>query len=241
VIQVDVVPTADAAVPDDVRGRTVLMVDVLRASTTMITALAHGALAIVPVTEPAEAERRAAALGRPGVILAGERRGEMIPGFDAGNSPVAFASESVRGCTIVFTTSNGTRALAAAREAAAIGIAGLVNVSAAAAWAATEGRDITVVCAGDRGRVSLEDTVCAGHLVDRLAAAGDLTGRAEDAVATARRYGKDMERLALESPWASRLVRAGHGADVAACLALDTSPHVPRYLPDVDKVVLTPR
>jgi 2-phosphosulfolactate phosphatase len=240
VIRVDVVPTADAAAPDDVRGRTVLVVDVLRASTTIITALAHGAASIVPVTEPAEAERRAAALGRAGVIVAGERRGEMIPGFDAGNSPVAFASDRVRGCTIVFTTSNGTRALAAAAGAAAVGIAGLVNVSAAAAWAAAEGRDVTIVCAGDRGRVSLEDTVCAGHLVARLPAA-ELTGRAEDALATARRYGKDVARLAGDSGWAARLVSAGHGADVAACLALDSSPHVPQYLAGVDKVVLAPR
>src|SRR5204863_3922750 len=129
----------------------------------MITALGNGCAGLVPVAEPAEALARARALGE-GTLLAGERKGETIPGFHLGNSPLEVTRERVDGRTVVFTTSNGTRALLAASGAPAVGVAGFVNLSAAAAWALASGRDVTVLCAGERGRVSLEDKVCAGLL-----------------------------------------------------------------------------
>jgi 2-phosphosulfolactate phosphatase len=240
VVGVDVVPTADAVDAAALVGTTVLIVDVLRASTTIIAALTHGAAAVVPVGDPALARRRAGAVAGGGGVLAGERGGEMIAGFDLGNSPAAFAAARVAGRTVFFTTSNGTRALLAARAAAAVGIAALVNVSAAAAWALEAARDVVVVCAGERGRTSLEDTVCAGLLVAGLAGAAP-TARAGEAAAIARRYAADVARLAADSPWARHLQAAGHGHDVAACLRLDTTAAVPIYLADVDKVVLGPR
>src|SRR6059036_1441432 len=97
-------------------------------------------------------------------------RDEPIPGFDLGNSPLEFQTARVRGKTVFFTTSNGTRALLAARAAEAIGVAALVNVTAAAAWAAGAGRDVTILCAGSRGTRSLEDWACAGLAVDRILA-----------------------------------------------------------------------
>lgn len=239
-MRIDVVPTVEAVTPDRVRGVTALVVDVLRASTTIITALANGAVAVVPVADPDEARRRAG----PRVVVAGERGGETVEGFDAGNSPVDFAQRPIEGRTIVFTTSNGTRALIGARPAAAIGIAALTNASAAAQWAAMRGGDVTVVCAGDRGRTSLEDTVCAGLIVERLRALvpdATCTPDAEDAVGTATPYEHRLDRLAEDSCWARRLVQAGNGADVRACLVLDTTFLVPVYRPAVDKIVLTPR
>lgn len=239
-MRIDVVPTADAVTPERVRGVTALVVDVLRASTTIITALANGATAVVPVADPDEARRRAG----PRVLIAGERGGEKIAGFDAGNSPVEFAQRPIDGRTIVFTTSNGTRALLGVRDASAVGIAALINVGAAARWASARGADVTVVCAGDHGRVALEDSVCAGLLVERLRALvpdASCTPDAEDAVRTARPYADGLDRLAQDSRWARRLVEAGHGADVRACLVVDTTLLVPVYRPDVDKIVLTPR
>ncbi|MBI2205652.1 MAG: 2-phosphosulfolactate phosphatase [Candidatus Rokubacteria bacterium] len=239
-MRIDVVPTADAVTPDRVRSVTALVVDVLRASTTIITALANGATAVVPVADPDEARRRAG----PRMVVAGERGGEKVPGFDAGNSPVDFAQRPIEGRTIVFTTSNGTRALLGVRNASAIGIAALMNVSAAAQWAAARGADVTVVCAGDHGRRSLEDSVCAGLLVERLRGIvpdAQCTPDADEAVQTARPYERSLERLAEDSRWARRLIDAGHGADVRACFVLDTTLLVPVYRPDVDKIVLTPR
>jgi 2-phosphosulfolactate phosphatase len=236
-VLVDVLLTADAVVPGQLRGVTVLVVDVLRASTTIIAALAAGCAGITPVGDASEARRRA---GSGDALLAGERRGEPIAGFDFGNSPLEFTRERVAGRTVLLTTSNGTRALLAARDAHAIGVAALVNASAAAAWAAAGARDVVVVCAGERGRRSLEDHVCAGFLVERVRAAAAqavATRGALAALAEGRRYDGDVARLASDSPWARHLAASGRGADVAACLALDTTSLVPQYLPSVDKIV----
>jgi 2-phosphosulfolactate phosphatase len=236
-VRVDVVLTADEVVPGALAGATVLVVDVLRASTTIIAALAAGCAGITPVADPVEARRRA---GAHGVLLAGERRGEPIPGFDLGNSPLEFTRERVSGRTVVLTTSNGTRALLAAREAHTIGIAAFVNLTAATEWAVAEARDLIVICAGERGRRSLEDHVCAGLLVEGVrarAADASMSPAALEALAAARRYGREVARLAADSPWARKLAASGRGRDVTACLALDTTPFVPRYLPSVDKVV----
>lgn len=242
-MRIDVAATPAALAPQALSGARVLVVDVLRASTTIISALAHGCAAIIPVGGPDEARRRVAALPPGSALVAGERRGETIAGFDLGNSPLEVADGRVRGKTIVFTTSNGTGALLAVRRAAAIGVAAFVNVSAAAAWA-LEGRvDVAIVCAGERGAVSLEDHVCAGVLVERLRReepAAALTPAAGNAARLAVPYGKDVGALHRDSRWARHLARAGRGADVAACLALDTTTLVPVFHPDVDRIVAGP-
>ncbi len=242
-MRVDVVPTAEAMVGRPLKEAAVLVIDVLRASTTIVTALANGCAGVVPVADPDEARRRAGALAPSTALTAGERRGEPIDGFDLGNSPVDCTAERVRGRLIVFTTSNGTRALLAARSAAVVGVAALVNLRASVAWAAACGRDIVLLCAGERGAVSLEDHVCAGLLADRLRSDGapaTLTATAEEAVRVARGYGDAVGRLAEDSPWARHLARTGRGHDVAACLVLDATSLVPVYLPDVGTVVAGP-
>lgn len=243
-MRVDVAPTAEALAGRPVEGAVVLVIDVLRASTTMVTALANGCAGIVPVADAEEARRRARMLPPGTALTAGERRGEPIAGFDLGNSPVDCTAERVRGRVIVFTTSNGTRALLAARAAAVVGVAAFVNASAAVAWALGQGRDVTLLCAGERGAVSLEDHVCAGLLAEwfrRDEPSARLTPAAEEAARGARVYGKEVTRLAHDSAWARHLARTGRGADVAACLVLDGTTLVPVYLPDVDKVVSGPR
>jgi len=221
----------------------VLVVDVLRASTTMIAALGNGCAGIVPVSDPDEAHRRARAIGT-GALVAGERKGLMIEGFDLGNSPLEMTRERVGGKTLVFTTSNGTAALLAARGAAAVGVAALVNLSAATAWARGHGRDVTVICSGDRGDISLEDKVCAGLLIDALLRhepAAALTEAARGAVEAARGYGLAVARLAADSSWGRNLAAAGRAADLAACLQLDTSTLVPVFDPAIDKVIAASR
>src|SRR5204862_138036 len=138
---IDVVLTADTVVATRLRGASALVIDVLRASTSIITALANGAAAVVPVERVEEARARKATLD-PGTLLAGERHGDPPEGFDLGNSPREFTPARVCGRTIVLTTSNGTRALLAARPAAAVGVAGFVNATAAAAWARERAGDI---------------------------------------------------------------------------------------------------
>jgi 2-phosphosulfolactate phosphatase len=238
-VRLDVALTPAAVTPAALTGATALVVDVLRASTSLITALAHDAQELVPVGEVEEARDLAAS--RPGVLLAGERGGDPPAGFDLGNSPLEFTRERVAGRALVFTTSNGTRALLAARRAAAVGIAGFVNLTAAAGWALGQRRDVVVVCAGELGARSFEDEVCAGLLVERLLAVepGSMaTPEAVRVAAAARPYAKDLARLARDAPHARHLSVCGRGADVAACLQLDAFSLVPVYRADVDKIVL---
>jgi 2-phosphosulfolactate phosphatase len=237
-VRVDVAVTPDGLDRAAVPSSTVLVIDVLRAATCIVTALANGCAAIVPVATPEEARARLA--GLPEALVAGERRGEPLQGFDLGNSPLEFTRARIGGRAVIMTTSNGTRALLAARGAAAIGVAAFVNLGAAVAWALGARRDVLLLCAGERGARSLEDHVCAGLLAERLLAAepgAEATPAATEAAALARPYGKDVGRLARASSWARHLASRGRAADVAACLTLDTATVVPVYRADVDKVV----
>ncbi|HZJ71041.1 MAG TPA: 2-phosphosulfolactate phosphatase, partial [Planctomycetota bacterium] len=208
-------------------GRVALVIDVLRASTSVVAACAAGCRQVIPVATAEAARESAARLGD--ALLAGERGGDMIPGFDLGNSPLEFTPERVRGRSIVLTTTNGTAAMLAAAGAEAAAVAALTNVEAAARWAAAQERDVTLLCSGEAGRLSLEDAVCAGVLVDRLAAEAPID--ATDAAMIARRashyYARDLARLVEDSGWARKLTRAGREADLAACLAFTGIDMVP--------------
>lgn len=210
--------------------RAAIVVDVLRATTTVVAACAAGCARIVPVADREAAIAAAARYPAEEVLLAGERGGRMIAGFHLGNSPLEFVAERVAGRTVIFTTTNGTEAMLHAGRAAAGAAAALVNVAAAAQWAIGQDRDLTVLCAGERGAFSLEDAVCAGLVVAQVlaeAASVDLTDAALGALRLGDYYGERLDRLALDSEWARNLARQGQSADLEACLRPGMSPLVP--------------
>ena len=213
-------------------GRSAAVVDVLRATTTVVAACAAGCRQVIPVADPASALARARAFGAGEALVAGERNGEPIPGFDLGNSPLEYTAERVRGRTLILTTTNGTAAMLAARSADAGAVAALTNVEAVARWALAQGRDFTILCSGEKGGFSLEDAVCAGLLVESLAEAG-ATLDTSDAAVAARRVGEHyrsrLGRLLEDAAWARNLDRAGRRADIHVCLALSTSDEVPVF------------
>jgi len=151
--------------PGQLRDRAVAVFDVLRATTSMAAALAAGVaeIRIFPDVESARAAGGAFTSGPR--LLCGEARCLAPPGFDLGNSPGAFNHASHTGRTAFMSTTNGTRAILAAREAAVCFVAALVNASAAAAALAATGRDITLLCAGTNGRVALEDVLGCGAVI----------------------------------------------------------------------------
>jgi 2-phosphosulfolactate phosphatase len=226
---VDVALTPRDLVGADLRECCAVVVDVLRASTSIVTALGHGCPQVIPVATPAEARARARALAGA-ALLGGERDGERIPGFDLGNSPLEYTAPRVRGRPVVLTTTNGTRALLAARVAREIAVAAFVNADAVARWAASRHRDVVVVCAGERDALAIEDVAAAGLVVERLARLLErarLTDAALVARAVGDRYGTDLDRLRADAAWARRLAGKGYEADLAACLTLAVSPLVP--------------
>lgn len=219
----------------DLHDRVVLVIDVLRASTSIATALANGARAVIPFAGVDEAITRARTLDRSDVLTAGERKMQPIPGFDLGNSPRAFSPDVVSGKTIVMTTSNGTAALAGTTGAAEVLVGAFVNYSAVLAKlrsAARAGKSIVVLCAGSNGRFALEDALCAGRFVrgiSRRGIAADLGDAARVAAMIDRRLGKDVPAVLRESEHGRSLVEAGFGEDVDECGRIDSHPVVPVY------------
>ncbi len=171
--------------PEELAGSTAVVIDVLRASTTMIFALEAGAREIVPCQEVEEARQAAASFLAGEALLGGERKGVRIEGFDQGNSPTEYTPERVGGKTVVFTTTNGTRALFRCRLAQNVYVGAFVNASALIERLRHR-EPIHLVCAGTNGARSRDDVLFAGLLVERLQRLGSLAYRLNDQAVAAR-------------------------------------------------------
>ena len=235
-MSVDVVLTPHGLSPSEVAGRTVFVVDILRATTTICAALHHGARAVIPVATSEEAVRLAQTIGSGDILLAGERDCEPIPGFPLGNSPREMTEEVVRGKTLVMTTTNGTKALLAAQGAAAIHPVAASNISVAAErarGALERGQAITVVCAGRRGEFALDDAYCAGRLV-HAAVRGRARGHALNDAAIAcldlvRRYRGQWTRPLAASAGGRDLMRLGYREDLRDAARPDAYPVLAQF------------
>ena len=212
------------------QDHTVVVIDVLRATSTVVAALAAGAEAIYPVVSIEDAMKLATSLGRKEALLAGERRGHRVEGFDLGNSPGEFTAANVGGKRVVMSTTNGTGALVAAASAERVLVASLVNLSAVAGAVAGAER-LAVVCAGRERRFSVDDALCAGMLVSRLADRIGGTLELEDAgraaLALASSFTPDAEFL-LRSTAGRALAAIGLEEDVHWCERVDAFDLVPQ-------------
>lgn len=175
-MKLDVIVSPRYLKEDTLKGRLCAVVDVLRATSSIITALVSGAKEIRPCLSAAEAKKGAARLSKGSRLLGGEEMGELIPGFDLGNSPFEYLNaETVANKVIYFYTTNGSGAIrkAFAGSGSPVYIAALLNVSAVSAAmvkAASAGKfkGIGVLCSGRQGELSEEDNFCAGLIVDKL-------------------------------------------------------------------------
>jgi 2-phosphosulfolactate phosphatase len=227
-VNIQVISNVNEARPDDLQHKTVIVIDVLRATSTILKALDAGCTQVIPV----ETVNQARSLHRPGELLGGERFCKKIPGFDLGNSPLEYTSDRVDGKTVIFTTTNGTRAIQKASRAGHILIGGLLNAEACARKAAMLSDDIVLLCAGTQDAFSLEDGLCAGLLIEELlklqaegrirssaAAGGGLT--VDDfgiAMQQAYRLVRDnLESALLSGANGKRLSRIGFHDDVIYC------------------------
>ena len=219
----------------DTTGRVVVVIDVLRASTTVAVALENGARAIIPFDSPDEVVTRAKAFDRSEVRLAGERQMRAIPGFDLGNSPKEFTREAVEGKTVLLTTTNGTAAIGVIQGARDVVIGSYVNFSAVSAMlraALRGGTDIAILCAGRDRQFSLEDAACAGryvHQISRRLSTVSLNDAALAAMLIDRRFSDNILRLFSASAHGRALSEAGFGDDLADCAAIDSYPVIPLY------------
>jgi 2-phosphosulfolactate phosphatase len=204
----------------DLSGATVVVFDVLRATSSMITGLEAGALGIIPVDSVEEARRRK--LADPELLLAGERGGLPPDGFDLGNSPHEF--ERTSGHTVVMTTTNGTAAIQKMLPAAELLVGALLNVDAIADYLfRKQPKQLLLVCAGTEEDFSLEDAVAAGALVARLAEEGRLSDAAILVRALYERVGDDLEEWLRQTKNGRALQKIGKSSDIVRCASLSTS------------------
>ncbi len=220
---------------DELIGATCVVIDVLRASTTIVYALAAGARAVIPCLTIEDAQRRAAEFPRGEALLAGERGGLPIAGFDLGNAPVEFTPHTVSGKTVVLTTTNGTRALVHCRHAARIAVGAFVNLSAVVAIV-SQGDAVHLICAGTDGQSTDEDTLFAGAVVDRLSASAER--RLGETAIVARELSRSLQSDSRKLVDAMRvscggknLIAIGMAADIETAAQIDRFAIVPRFDP----------
>jgi 2-phosphosulfolactate phosphatase len=244
----------DLVAEEKLAGSTAVVIDVLRATTTIVHALAAGARQIIPCLTVEDARAAAARLANEKALLGGERQGVRIEGFDLGNSPTEYTLATVGGRTLVFTTTNGTRAMLRCRQARQVLLAAFANRSAVLAALAAE-PVVHIVCAGTGGLITREDVLVAGSLVaglnansaawelnDEAAIARDAwlavgvetdlaSGKRELAGIANDRAPATSERLvrALEASHGGRnLLREGFPQDIATAAQLDRFDILPR-------------
>jgi 2-phosphosulfolactate phosphatase len=225
----------------DLAGSTVVVIDLLRASSTICQAFASGAAEVVPFLEVDGALVAAERAGRSSVVLGGERKGGKIPGFDLGNSPSEYTPAAIAGRPVFMTTTNGTRALDHARQAKRIIVGAFLNLSAVA-WSIQDDPRIELLCAGTDGGETREDILVAGaivsQLLERSARWRELNENAAAAkrewnavVARARSYGRPLaEQLAIElrdTPGGRNLLGIGLDRDLIDCSQIDRLRVVP--------------
>ncbi|HVT27403.1 MAG TPA: 2-phosphosulfolactate phosphatase [Lacipirellulaceae bacterium] len=237
----------------DLAESVVIVIDLLRATTTICCALAAGASEVVPFRTIEETLAAAETVGRENVVLGGERGGRRIQGFDLGNSPSEYTPEAIRGRPIYITTTNGTQALYHARMARRVLAGAIINLSAMAASVRGEER-IDVLCAGTDGHETREDILAAGAIATRMVEFFGASWSMTEAACAAVKDWKSLQRAAAESGRSlseelalefrdtlggRNLVEVGLDADLVDCAQIDRLEVVPEL--DVDNWRFTPR
>jgi 2-phosphosulfolactate phosphatase len=164
-MKVDLIISADDIKREKIKGKSVVVVDMLRATSVITTAINNGCTRVIPVLTVDEA-LEIADKNREKYILGGERKALKIEGFDCANSPLEYKKDVVENKTLVMTTSNGTRAITGCIEAKHILIGALINAEAVAEKLIGLGEDIVIVNAGTGGEFSMDDFICSGYIVD---------------------------------------------------------------------------
>ena len=225
--------------PAAISGKPVIVLDVLRATTTIVAALANGAKAVVPTASSDEALNVAPNFEKKERLLAGERRCLRIPGFDLGNSPLDMTADAVGGKTIILSTTNGTPALAAAESGRPVIVGAVTNFSAAARAAreaAEEPDALAIICSGKEKLFALEDAYVAGRFVQaalkgkaRGKSAHELNDGAIASLDLVRQYGTDWKEPLMASAAARDLLALKFKTDVLAAAEPDRYDIVPIY------------
>lgn len=235
-MKISLIPSVEYIKEDEIRGKTVVIIDVLRATSVITTALSNGALEVIPKLEIEDAlDRR-----KENCLLGGERKALKIQGFDLSNSPLDYAKDKVEGKTIILSTTNGTRAILHSLFADKIVIGSMVNGRAVAQYIHKENKDTVIVCAGTYGKFSLDDFLCAGKIIFDCKEIGDI--EVEDLAATAYMAYRDnrtdtLSYISMASHY-KYLITIGLLEDIKYCFTEDLFDIVPKVDEVHDEIII---
>ncbi len=230
-MKVDVILSAREIFPDKVEGKVVVVIDILRATSVMVTAFANGAKTVVPVMTPEEAFAVKKELGSEKVILGGEREALPIDGFDYGNSPLSYAQEVIKDKSLVITTTNGTRAILNSQKAKKLYVGAFINDKAIVDVLKDE-KDIVLVASGSYDEFTIEDSLCAGKIAyDLQEAYGAQLSDVSIAMSSLYFQNKeDIHKLAAKGAHYKRLKNMGFEKDLDYCFRSALYDVVPQYV-----------
>jgi 2-phosphosulfolactate phosphatase len=221
-------------------GKTTVVIDVLRASSTIITALTNGAKEVVPVGTVEFAVKVSGGIFGGQTLLGGERNTKKIEGFALGNSPSEYTKEIVNGKSIVFYSTNGSRAIVKAKYSANLFICSFNNLKQLAKHLKKLNEDVIILCAGNNNFFSLEDAVCAGMLISELITGNKknkLTDASTSALTLFKSFGKNIFKMLSETDHGQLLITNGFEEDLKACAEFDSTDVIPFYSENVLKVL----
>lgn len=228
-MHIDVIPSVNEARAIDLTHRTVIVIDVLRATSTIVTALQYGASGVIPVETVSQAKQ----IAKDQDVLAGERFCKKISGFDAGNSPYEYMSNSIEGKRIVLTTSNGTRAIQKALKADYILAGAIINAQATAHVACKLRKDVALLCSGAQDEFAFEDGLCAGLIIAELhrcmGNANELTMNdvGYTVHSSYQYYANRIPEALQQCSGGKKLCKLGFAKDVEFCATVNTYSLVP--------------
>ncbi|MCH8548416.1 MAG: 2-phosphosulfolactate phosphatase [Balneolaceae bacterium] len=228
--EMDVFFSAHSFREDELRDKAVVIIDVLRATSTIVTALMNGARGVIPVEDMGEASKIAQNVDSDNYLLCGEKDGMKIEGYNLGNSPLEYTNEEVSGKTLIFNTTNGTKAIKKSLGSAVVYIASFLNENAVVEALRNEKRDVVLVCAGWKGRLAMEDSLLAGSIIHK-SCGGTLPENARDGAKVAfgiyEKYGDDIGTVIRQSNHAIRLKNLVGTDDLYYCSQVDITDHLP--------------
>lgn len=204
----------------------VVVIDVLRATSAMCAAFDNGVLSIIPVPTVEEALQ----YKNKGFLAGAERMGQIVEGFDFGNSPFSFMNEELRGKEIVLTTTNGTKSLDVAKDADTVVVGSFLNLTALSSWLSKQDKNILCLCSGWQDKFNLEDTICAGAISDFLISTGNFISVEDSSIAAKYLFlsAKDNYLGYLKSSsHRRRLKHLNLNEDIKYCLTPDQTDVIP--------------
>ncbi len=222
-------------------GKTTVVIDVLRASSTIITALENRAKEVIPVGTIEFAVKVSGGMFGGQTLLGGERNTKKIEGFALGNSPSEYTKEIVSGKTIVYYSTNGSKAVVKAKYSDNLFICSFSNINALSDHLIKLNKDVLVLCSGNNNFFSLEDSVCAGKLIQEISGKNpglNLTDSSNAALAISKTFGKDINKMLRSTEHGELLINNGYEDDIEHCAKLNSSDVIPVYSGNALKVLI---